>query len=187
MISNDYAEFFRQYVDPLKPRVAEWGAFTGYHRRDRGPALEQVKTLAATALVAANLLIPSRVGSARAKLASTEASRAAMRARLSTAYCRCIGTHPFGSNRVHRMIIEGAFDLLAFLGLPLALLASWPLAAFRRWALHRVEREEGGLTRLAKAAEDYLATEFEWHFQEGEEAQRLAHVATEPHTEYTTR
>jgi hypothetical protein len=185
MTTNGYTDFFRKYVDPLKHSVAEWGAFTGYHGRERGPAMEQVKKLAATALVAADLVIPNRVESARAKLASTEASRARIRARLHTAYCRCIGTVPFSSHRPHRIIIEGVFDLMAFLGLPLALMASWPLSAFRRRALFRIEREEGAMTLLAKAAEDYLATEFEWHFQKGEEARLRADSATRRSAVYT--
>ena len=172
MTANGYADFFRQHVDPLKNIVAEWGAFSGYHGRNRCPAMEQIKKLAATALVAADLVIPDRVVSARARLAATEASRAAIRARLNTAYSRCIGMKPFSSTRPLRMVIEGAFDLLAFVGLPIALLASWPLAAFRRRALYRVEREEGAMVMLSKAAEDYLAAEFEWHFQKGEEARR---------------
>jgi hypothetical protein len=166
----EFSEFFARYLDPHKADAAEWGAFTGFHGRSREPAMEQVRKLAATALARAGLGAPDRLLSARERLASVEAARASIRGRMYTAYCRLVGTKPFSSTRIHRVIIEGAIDLLSFPCLPVALLASWPLAAIRRWSCHRIERAEGVVARLGQAAEDYLAVEFEWHFAKGEEA-----------------
>jgi hypothetical protein len=166
----EFSEFFARYLDPHKAQAAEWGAFAGFHGRSLEPALQQVRKLAATALARAGLGAPDRLVSARERLASIEAARASIRERLSAAYGRLIGTRPFSSTRINRVIIEGAIDLLAFPCLPIALLASWPLAAARRWSCHRIERAEGAIARLGKAAEDYLAIEFEWHFAKGEEA-----------------
>jgi hypothetical protein len=166
----EFSEFFSRYLDPHKAQAAEWGAFAGLHGRSSEPALQQVRKLAATALARAGLGAPDRLVSARERLSSIEASRASIRQRLSAAYYRLIGTTPFSSAQTHRVIIEGVIDLLAFPCLPVALLASWPLAAVRRWSLNRIERAEGAVARLGKAAEDYLTIEFEWHFAKGEEA-----------------
>jgi hypothetical protein len=173
----EFSDFFARYLDHHKANAAEWGAFAGFHGRSRESGMEQVRKLAATALARAGLGARDRLPSARERLAATAAARASIRGRLYSAYCRLIGTKAFSSTRIHRVIIEGAIDLLAFPCLPVALLASWPLAVARRWSCYRIERAEGAVTRLGKAAEDYLAVEFEWHFAKGEEARRRRAVS----------
>jgi hypothetical protein len=168
----EFSDIFGRYLDPHKIEAAEWGAFAGLHGRNREMALRQVHKLAATALARAGLGATDRLKSAREGLSRIELTRAAVGQRLSDAYQRLIGMKHFNSSRIYRRIIEGAVDILAFPFLPLALLLSWPIASFRRWRCQRIENAEGAIERLAKAAEDYLAAEFDWYFAKGEEARR---------------
>jgi hypothetical protein len=169
----EFSEFFTRYLDPHKAEVAEWGAFAGMHGRDRESALGRVKKLAETAVARAGLGSPARLSYAQKRLTDIESVQSSISQRWFDAYHRLTGAGHFSSTRIHRILIEGLIDLLALPCLPIAMLAVWPFASLQRWNCSRLERAEGAITRMSKAAEDYLIIEFEWHFEKGGEARRI--------------
>ena len=173
MSQIEFSDFFSRYLDPHKDEVAEWGAFAGLHGRGRESAVERVKKLAAAAVSRAGLGSPARLSYAQKRLAEIERGQASVRERLHSAYARLTGTKPSGATRFHRKVVEAAFDLLALPCLPVALVSMWPVAAYRGWNCSRLERAEGAVSRLSRAAENYLTIELEWYFEKGDSARRI--------------
>lgn len=174
----EFSEFFDRYLNPLREQAAEGGAFAGLRGRGRDSAMERIRKLASTAIAKANLGAPARLAQAQKKLADIERVQESIRDRMKVAYSRLIGVAPFSSHKPLRKVIEGLIDLVVLVLFPVAYLATWPVAAFRGWRASRLERQEGAVLRLEKAAVDYLTIEFDWYFEKGEEAKRAGGTAS---------
>jgi len=167
------AQFFREYLDPHKREVAEWGAQVGFWHRDRTVAIERVVKLAESAISQAGLDSSARLNHCRMRLDKVEKLQRSMRFRVFESFARMTGAESFSSpSRLHNFL-ESALDIAAIVFLPIFLVVILPYAAMARRALHKSDERESRILALKEAAKTYLIVWFEVHVDRGELAARI--------------
>src|SRR5262245_6368028 len=129
MMKLDPQQFFRDYLDPHKPDVAEWGAEVGFWGGNRASAEKNIRGLIDAAIAQAGLNPSKRFEQYDELRTQVNGTRGRMFSRLGSACGRLTGSIHRSSRSLLPRMAETLGDLGMIVALPTFLAAHWTVKA----------------------------------------------------------